>query len=123
MRNMSWISTGAIPEPSDPEVITVPHLQSGERLRLRKGFAGARILDLENKVVDHLPPINENNYDISKAVIDEDDVGIATLTSFRGDKIKVRRQFFGAKIIDLEAKVANENSHLIGQKVKSEREF
>jgi hypothetical protein len=81
----------AIPDQTDPEVLTVPHKQSGERLRLRKGFSGARIVDLENKVVDHLPPIDENNYDISRTVIDEDDVGIATLTSFRGDRVKVRR--------------------------------
>jgi hypothetical protein len=81
----------AIPDPGDPEVLVVPHKVSGERLRLRKGFSGARIVDLENKVVDHLPPIDENNYDIPKTVIDEEDVGIATLTSFRGDKIKVRR--------------------------------
>lgn len=94
--------TRAIPDASDPEVIVVPHKQSGQRFKLKKGFKGARIVDLENKVAE-LPPINDtSNFDIPETIIDEQDPHIAQLLNYQGQRIKVKRNFRGARIVDLE---------------------
>lgn len=80
-------------------------------------------MDLENKVVEQLPPIDESHFDIQKTIIDEVDVGLATLVSHQGEKVKVRRHFSGARIVDLEAKIHNQNEHLVGQTIHSEDDF
>jgi hypothetical protein len=80
-------------------------------------------VDLENKVVDQLPPIDDTHFDLTQTIIDEEDIGLATLVSHQGEKVKVRRNFMGARVIDLEAKVHNDNAYLIGQTVTDEEEY
>lgn len=42
----------AIHDVDNPEIVSVPHKVSGQRMKLKKGFYGARIIDLESKVSD-----------------------------------------------------------------------
>lgn len=91
---------------------------------IRKGFKGAKIIDLENKVQNNLPPIHSTReFDMSKTIIDEENVHLATLTTNKGDKIRVKRDFKGARILKLEEKARFNNAHLIGQTVNSEDDF
>lgn len=48
---------------------------------------------------------------------------LATLTSRQGANVRVRRNFKGARILDLEKKAVEPNSHLIGESVKNENDF
>jgi hypothetical protein len=111
----------AIPDTQDPEIVVVPHRFTGQKFKLKKGFKGARIVDLENKVMDI--PVDAKSIDIMQTIVDEDDVHIATLTTHTGQKIKVRRDFKGAKIIDLERRVSHPNAYLIGERVETEEDF
>mmetsp|Transcript_30328 Transcript_30328/g.5478 ORF Transcript_30328/g.5478 Transcript_30328/m.5478 type:complete len:93 (+) Transcript_30328:757-1035(+) len=91
---------------------------------IRKGFKGARILDLENKVLNNIPPIqNTNDFDMKKTIIDDENVHIATLTTNQGAKVRVKRNFKGARIVKLEEKARFNNAHLIGETVKNEDDF
>jgi hypothetical protein len=110
----------AITDPVNPEIVSVPHKPTGQRIRVTKDFNGARIVDLENRVISSLPPIKQEKYDMSKAVIDENDVHYATLISYAGERIRVRRNFKGASIVKLEAKAAHP---LIGKSVEREDDF
>ncbi|OMJ74195.1 hypothetical protein SteCoe_26950 [Stentor coeruleus] len=113
----------AVADPSDPELVKVFHKESGQRITVRKGFKGARIVDLENKIIDTLAPIDTNKYEISKTIVDDNDVHFATMTARTGEKVRVKRSFKGARILDLEKKVAHPNAYLIGQTIKNESDF
>jgi hypothetical protein len=113
----------AIMDGQDPEVVTVPNLESGERFRLKKDFKGSRIVDLENKVVETIPPIESSRYVMPMTIVDEADVHFATLTSQSGESVRVKRSFKGARIIDLEQKVSHPQAYLIGQSVQREEDF
>ena len=113
----------AIADSKDPELITVINKQTGERITIRKGFKGARIVDLENKVIENIAPIDTNKYEVSRTIVDDTDVRFATMTGKGGEKVRVKRSFKGARIVDLEKKVAHPHSFLIGQNVKNEADF
>lgn len=110
----------AIPDPAHPEIVSIPHKPTGQRIRVTKDFNGARIVDLENRVIATLPPVKQDHFDMTKVVIDENDVRYATLTSYAGEQIRVRRNFKGASIVKLEAKAAHP---LIGKSVEREDDF
>ena len=113
----------AIADVSNPEIVSVPHVETGRRVKIQKNFKGAKIVDLENKIIEKMAPINEENFDLPRTIVDEGDVRYATLTSKKGEKVRVKRNFKGARILDLEKRVANPNSFLIGKSVESEQEF
>jgi len=113
----------AIPDLDDPEIITVPHKESGQRVRIRKDFKGARIVDLENKIVENSNPIDPKDYEIPKTVVDEEDVRFATLKAISGERIRVKRNFKGARIIDLEKRAQHPHAYLVGQTVENEQDF
>jgi hypothetical protein len=113
----------AIKDSDDPEVVTVPNLESGERFRLKKDFHGARIVDLENKVVESIPPIETSRYELPLTIVDEEDVHYATLTTHSGESVRVKRDFKGARIIDLEKRTSHPQAYLIGQSVQREEDF
>eukprot|EP00358_Blepharisma_japonicum_P004831 CAMPEP_0202942360 /NCGR_PEP_ID=MMETSP1395-20130829/2529_1 /ASSEMBLY_ACC=CAM_ASM_000871 /TAXON_ID=5961 /ORGANISM="Blepharisma japonicum, Strain Stock R1072" /LENGTH=703 /DNA_ID=CAMNT_0049638501 /DNA_START=542 /DNA_END=2650 /DNA_ORIENTATION=- len=113
----------AFADSNDPEIVSVPHKPTGGRVRVRKDFKGARIVDLENKVIDSAPPIDPAKYDIPKTIVDENDVRYATLVTHSGEKVRVHRNFRGARIVDLEKKVNHPHAYLIGQSVKNESDF
>lgn len=113
----------AIADVDDPEVITVPHIETGRRVKLKKDFKGARVVDLENKVVENEDPVDVKDFDIPRTVVDEEDVRFATLTHHTGSKVRVKRNFKGARIIDLEKRVSDPHGFLIGKSVESENEF
>ncbi|CAG9329240.1 unnamed protein product [Blepharisma stoltei] len=113
----------AFADSNDPEVVIIPHKVTGERLFIKKGFRGARIVDLENKVLKNKPPIEIADYDLSSAIIDEDDVHFATLYTYKGEKVRVKRNFKGARIVDLEKRARLPHDYLIGQSVKDESDF
>ena len=50
----------------DPEIVIVPHAETGEPVRLRKSFHGAALLTEEGEEDDSLPPVDQNDYDIPK---------------------------------------------------------
>lgn len=113
----------AISDPNDHKLVSVLHKPSGQRITIRKGFKGARIVNLENKVIETLPPVDTKNYEEKKTVVDEADVRFATLTAKTGERVRVKRNFNGARIVDLEKKVENPHSFLIGQTVRNEADF
>ena len=113
----------AVPDSKDPEIVSVFHKETGQRVKIRKGFKGARIVDLENKIIDNLAPIDTNKYEVSKTIVDDSDVRFATMTARTGEKVRVKRSFKGARILDLEKKVSHPHSYLIGQSVKNESDF
>lgn len=113
----------AIADSKDPELVSVPHKPTGGRVRVRKDFKGARIVDLENKVVENLPPVDLSKFDMPMTIVDENDVRYATLVAHSGEKIRVNRNFRGARIVDLEKKVNHPHAYLIGQSVKNEADF
>ena len=113
----------AIADIDHPEIISVPHIETGRRVKLKKNFKGAKIVDLENKIIENLGPVDEQNFDIPKTVVDENDVRFATLTTHKGDKVRVKRNFKGARILDLEKRVSNPNAFLIGKSISNENEF
>ena len=113
----------AIADIEDPEIVSVPHIETGRRVKIKKDFKGAKIVDLENKVIEAMQPVDEDQYDIPRTIVDEGDVRFATLTSKKGEKVRVKRNFKGARILDLEKRINNPNSFLIGKSVESEKEF
>jgi hypothetical protein len=113
----------AIADPNNPDLVSVLHKPTGKRIVIRKGFKGARIVDLENKNIESLPPVDLSNFDKTKTKVDEEDVRFATLTAKTGEKVRVKRSFKGARIVDLEKKVNNPNHFLIGETVKNEKDF
>ena len=113
----------AVADSKDPELITVIHKDTGQRITVRKGFKGARIVDLENKVIESIAPIDTSKYEVSKTIVDDADVRFATMTAQSGEKVRVKRSFKGARIVDLEKKVSHPHSYLIGQSVKNESDF
>lgn len=112
----------AIPDLDDPEVLTVTN-KSGQRVKIRKGFSGARIVDLENRVDENELPIDSAHYHIPSTIVNEYDPHLATLTSHRGHKVRVKRNFQGARILDLENKVCAPHADLIGRTILEEGEF
>jgi hypothetical protein len=56
----------AIADIDHPEIISVPHIETGRRVKLKKNFKGAKIVDLENKIIENLGPVDEQNFDIPK---------------------------------------------------------
>jgi hypothetical protein len=113
----------AVPDTKDPELVTVFSKERNQRVRIRKGFKGARIVDLENKIIDSLAPIDTSKYEVNKTIVDDNDVRYATMTANTGEKVRVKRSFKGARILDLEKKVTNPHSYLIGQSIKNESDF
>ena len=113
----------AVADPSDPELVSVFHKESGQRVTIRKGFKGARIVNLENKVIDSLPPIDPKKFESGKTIVDDTDVRFATMTAKNGERVRVKRTFRGARIVDLEKKVSHPHAYLIGQSVKNESDF
>lgn len=113
----------AISDLNDPEVISVPHIEKGLRVKLKKDFKGARIVDLQDKVNETLEPVDDTFFDISKTIVDENDVRFATLTHKLGQKVRVKRNFKGARIVELEKRVNEPNAFLIGKSVENEHEF
>ena len=92
-------------------------------MRIRKGFRGARIVDLEGKVVENLDPVDPADYHIPSTVVDERDVRFATLTSHAGSKVRVKRSFKGASIVKLEQKAQGPLDRMIGKAIKAETDF
>lgn len=113
----------AIADVDEPDYVTVPHLETGRRVKLKKDFQGARIVDLENQVIENLPPVNTDLFDLVKTVVDESDVRFAVLTGKNGQKVRVKRNFKGARILDLEKRTTSPFSFLIGKSVHNEQEF
>ena len=113
----------ALADPKDPELIKVFHKQSGQHVTIRKGFKGARIVDLENKIIESLPPVDPKKFESGKTVVDESDVRFATMTAKTGERVRVKRSFKGARIVDLEKKVNHPHAYLIGQAVNNENDF
>jgi len=60
---------------------------------------------------------------MKETLVDEDNIHNATLRKYNGERIRVTRDFKGARIINLESKVNLPHEELIGQTVKSEEEF
>ena len=113
----------AIPDPSNQDLISVLHKPTGKRIIIKKSFKGARIVDLENKIIESIAPIDLSKYDQSKTKVDEQDVRFATMTSNNGNRVRVKRSFKGARIVDLEKKVSNPNHFLIGESIRNEADF
>ena len=87
----------------DPEIVIVPHAETGEPVRLRKSFHGAALLTEDGSEDASLPPVDQNDYDIPETEVDETDVHLATLSKkFTRERVRVKRKFRGAKIVDLE---------------------
>jgi hypothetical protein len=58
--------------------------------------------------VPQAAPIDRNEYDIPRTIVDKEDVHLATLShKFTKARVRVRRDFKGAKIVDLERKSDN----------------
>ena len=110
----------AFPDHMDPEVVIVMHNETGEDVRVRKTFHGARILDNLGNVDPGQSPIDRGDYDIPATIVDQEDVHLATLKNrFNKKRIRVRREFKGAKIIDLEQK---STKNILGRTLDKEPE-
>ena len=48
----------AIADSNDPEIVSVPHKITGERVKIRKDFKGSRVVDLIGEVIEGVPPID-----------------------------------------------------------------
>jgi hypothetical protein len=98
----------AYPDPEDPEVVVVTHKETGEDVKVRKTFQDAYVVDDRGHRMPEAKPIDRNDYDIPKTIVDKDDVHLATLShKFTKARVRVRRDFKGAKIVDLERKTDN----------------
>lgn len=113
----------AIADIENPEIVSVPHIETGRRVKIQKNFKGAKMVDLENKVIESMAPVDEEHFDLPKTIVDEGDVRFATMLSKKGDKVRVKRNFKGARILDLEKRVSEPNGFLIGKSVENEQEF
>ena len=113
----------AIADLDEPEFVTVTHKETGRRVKIKRDFKGARIVDIENNVIESLPPIDIKDIDFTKTIIDESDVRFATVTTKSGQTLKVKRNFKGARIIDLEKRVRHPFSFLIGKSLDSEQDI
>ena len=88
-------------------------------MTVRKSFNGARIVDLDNNPLD-APPIDSRDYNIPATIVDEKDVRFATLTAKTGKKVRVKRNFKGARIVDLERKAVHPGARLVGEVIRDE---
>ena len=113
----------AVPDSTNPDIVIIPHKYKGYRLKVKNDFNRARIVDLENRVVQSLPPIDPKKYDLSKTIIDETDPQYATLISNTGERVRVKRDFGNARIVNLEKRVYHPHSFLIGQTIEREEDF
>lgn len=107
----------------DPEVVTAAFRESGRRVVIRKDFEGARLVDLEGKVLRDSSPIKSKDYDMPNAKVEKFNVKFATVRDkLKNEPKRVMRDFRGAKIMDLETKVGS-GKMLIGRKVRRESDF
>lgn len=92
----------AYPDTKDPETIITTHAVTGDDIKVRKTFHNARVVDSNGTIIEEEEPIDRNDYDIKSAIVDKNDVHLATLRKRQGNsKVFVRRDFRGAKIIDI----------------------
>lgn len=106
----------------DPDCIKVPLKPSGIKVLVKKSFDGAIPVTADGQEVPNAEPVSlEPGSDVE---VDRNDVRFATMKKSNSDgRVRVKRSFQGAKVVDIEMMVQGEKRWLVGRTASKEDDF
>jgi hypothetical protein len=106
----------------DPDCIKVPLKPSGIKVLVKKSFDGAIPVTADGQELPNAEPVSLGPG--SEVEIDRNDVRFATMKKSNSDgRVRVKRSFQGAKVVDIEMMVQGEKRWLVGRTASKEDDF